>query len=110
MLNVYPQRDTYPENIHEEEEQDIISLNQAAIREVLSSYRFKDVWAAWGNEITRRPFLMNCLRGLVECFGDQYSWLHYGSLTATGNPRHPSRMPYNESFRRFDIYKYLENY
>ena len=110
MLNVYPQRDTHPVNIHENEEREIIELNQNAIREILAQYNFNSVWAAWGNEIRRRPYLINCLRALVECFDEQFRWIHYGDLTISGNTKHPSRMSYSETFTEFDINEYLANH
>ncbi len=107
MLNVYPQRDTYPTNIHLKKEKSIIEANKEEITKVLSQYNFKDVWAAWGTEIGRRPYLYECLKELHKCFDERYNWLHYGNLTKFGHPQHPSRMAYTEKLDTFDIIKYL---
>jgi hypothetical protein len=109
MLNIYPQRDRYPENIHKKEENEIIECNQKAVQEVLSKYPFNTVWAAWGEEIERRPYLLNCLIGLTECFDDKFRWINYGTLTKYGHPRHPSRMSYSEKFSTFDINEYINS-
>lgn len=107
MLNVYPQRDRYPENMHQNEENEIISMNQKAIKDVLAKHKFNMIWAAWGVEIERRPYLLNCLKGLIECFDETFQWVHYGALTKHGHPRHPSRMSYSEKFSTFFIKEYI---
>lgn len=109
MLNVYPQRDTHPENLHPELERELILANQDAIRILLRSGNFTTVWAAWGDDISRRPYLINCLNGIRNCFEDHFNWVHYGNLTVNGNPRHPSRVSYHENFTAFDINEYLAN-
>jgi len=109
MLNVYPQRDTYPTNIHLKNERSIIEANNQEITKVLSKYNFKDIWAAWGTEIGRRPFLYDCLKELSQCFDESFNWLHYGNLTKFGHPQHPSRMSYSEKLNTFDIINYLKS-
>ena len=107
MLNVYPQRDTFPVNIHDRAERSIIESNVAEIKKVLTQYKFTDIWAAWGVEITRRPFLLHCLKEVHDCFDHNYRWLHYGELTKAGHPKHPSRLPYSYQLQEFDIKSYL---
>lgn len=108
MLNIYPQRDKNPENIHPEQEEAIIQANQSAIRSLLKFGSFRNVWAAWGNDIYTRPFLKDCLSGIVDCFDNKFTWFHFGELTAKGNPRHPSRIGYGNTFIEFDIESYMQ--
>jgi len=110
MLNIYPQRDTYPTNIHLEGENKIITANRKAVLRVLAEANYKDIWAAWGTEISRRPFLYDCLKELVSCFEGKYNWINYGELTKTGHPRHPSRMSYTEGFKEFCIKDYIKKH
>lgn len=109
MLNIYPQRDTFPNNIHIEKEKEIISANCAAIQNLLADGVYNEIWAAWGTEIHRRPYLISCLKEVKNCFNENFKWLHYGELTKKGHPKHPSRMPYSEEFNEFYIHDYIEN-
>ncbi|TYA69982.1 DUF1643 domain-containing protein [Seonamhaeicola marinus] len=108
MLNVYPQRDTYPENIDSIANLDIIQDNNKAIKNILRDYELRDIWAGWGVEITSRDYLKNCLFELYENFDDSFNWLHYGDLTNDGHPRHPSRMSYSDTFKPFGVENYIK--
>ncbi len=108
MLNIYPQRDTYPNNIDLVSNDDGIKANNKAIQEVLKMYKFKDIWAAWGTTIEHRPFLKDCLEELSKNFDASYRWLHYDDTTKYGHPRHPLYVSYSKEFKDFDINKYLE--
>lgn len=108
MLNVYPQRDTHPENIHPKQKSELIQANQIAIRKLFKMGDFHKVWAAWGNDISTRIYLKDCLCGVVECIDDSATWLHFGELTEEGNPRHPSRIGYKNQFLEFDIESYIK--
>ncbi len=110
MLNVYPQRDANPANIHSKQEDTIITANQNQIRNLLQIGNFRDVWAAWGDEICRRNYLGHCLRGVVGCFDETFTWGHFGALTIKGHPKHPSRIGYNNQFTEFDINEYITNF
>ena len=107
MINVYPQRDTYPYNIHDKQLNELIELNKSEINRILSESNYQDVWAAWGNEINRRPYLLDCLKEIRNLFDKKYHWIHYSNPTKYQNPRHPSRLGYNDTFTNFDIDNYL---
>ena len=107
MLNVYPQRDTYPINIHLKAEANIIQANCEEVKKILVQHEFNSIWAAWGTEIARRPYLYDCLKELHSCFDHNYKWVNYGGLTKKGHPRHPSRMSHSEEFFDFDLTNYL---
>jgi hypothetical protein len=107
MLNLYPQRDTYPENIHRLEDVEIVKSNNAAIGKMLREGDYSDVWAAWGVTIEQRSYFSNCLMELNKNFDDSFNWLHFGAVTKKGHPRHPSRVGYKEEFSSFDIDEYI---
>ena len=65
MLNLYPQRATDPSNINEKLDEELHQRNLKYIREILSQPNASDIWAAWGDEITGRAFLKNCLGDIV---------------------------------------------
>lgn len=108
MLNVYPQRDTYPDNIDLVSNDEGVKANNKAIKKVLKKYNFQDIWAAWGTTIEHRPFLKDCLKELSKNFDDSYKWLHYDECTKYGHPRHPLYASYSKEFTEFDIKSYLE--
>ncbi|WP_339629671.1 DUF1643 domain-containing protein [uncultured Maribacter sp.] len=109
MLNVYPQRDTYPENLGTVSDAYLIKENNKAIKEVLSNYDFADIWAAWGTTIEHRAYLKDCLIELSKNFNFSYRWLHYDELTKYGHPRHPLYVSYDKEFSEFNITSYLES-
>ena len=66
------------------------------------------LWAAWGNGIELRAYLSKSLMAIAECVtAHDGRWLHYGSLTANGHPRHPSRTAYGLALNPFDVSGYL---
>ena len=109
MLNLYPQRDTHPENIHSKEDQDIVQENLKAITKVLGYGGYSDIWAAWGTTIDLRPYFVNCLQELRTNFDENFNWLHFGSRTIKGHPRHPLYVAYKEEFSSFDIDDYISH-
>ena len=108
MLNVYPQRETYPDNIDLVSNDECVLENNKIIQEVLKNYKFQDIWAAWGTTIEHRPFLKDCLKELSSNFDDSYRWLNFGDCTKYGHPRHPLYVPYSNEFFNFDINEYLK--
>jgi len=109
MLNVYPQRDTYPENLDDVKNDEHVRRNNEEISKVLKQFNFKDIWCAWGTTIEHRPFLKDCLRELITNFDESYKWFHYDDLTKYGHPRHPLYVSYSKNFSNFDIASYIEN-
>jgi hypothetical protein len=109
MLNLYPQRETHPVNLHATALNDIIAANQNVITSTVTVTIGRDVWAAWGDDIYKRPYLITCLAGILPCF-TQHRWLLYDGLTDNGHPRHPSRVSYGKQFYDFNVREYIGNY
>ncbi len=109
MLNVYPQRATDPNDMHEKKQTKLHREHLDALKELVRNHPTFDVCAAWGTEIHRRPYLIECLKDVAEVLGTDKSWLHLGDLTKHGHPRHPLYLAANSDLRSFDIEGYLND-
>lgn len=90
MLNIYPQRETDPDKIHQMLDTDISAENLYYIKEILQIYKPKELWAAWGNLITKRNFLKECFAEISELAKQhQCNWITFGGVNKSGHPRHP---------------------
>jgi len=106
MLNLYPQRATNFNDVHKVIDKRLHSENLKHIKKTLRDYPKLTVWAAWGNLIEVRPFLKECLKDILGTVGHR-PWIHKGSLTAQGHPRHPLYLRSDAQFHPFDMNKYL---
>jgi len=99
MLNIYPQRATNPVNLDNEINPNEHNKNLQNIINVIENG--STVWAAWGNLISKRPYLRDCLNQ-IQCKlkARNISWVKMGKLTKMGNPRHPLYLNY-EGFSGF---------
>lgn len=101
MLNLYPQRATLPQDLHQRLYGPAHRQNLAAIEQVLQRHPDAHAWAAWGNLVTFRPYLQaRCLPELLTlCNRYALTWWQLGELTKEGNPRHPVRAGYDLSLQ-----------
>ena len=109
MLNLYPQRTTNPQGLHVESEfnENYHRVNLASIVEALDKSKAKNIWAAWGNLIGSRRYLIGCLRDIYfEVQSRRLKWFSAG-LTKEGHPKHPSRIGYRNEFSEFRIGAYI---
>lgn len=84
MINLYPKRATAPKDLPQ------------ACDPVLHRSNL-----AYGNNIDRRDYLLECLRDIIKVFEPHHPrWYHINSLTGKGHPRHPL-------YQKVD---YLKNY
>ncbi|MCF7931394.1 MAG: DUF1643 domain-containing protein [Acholeplasmataceae bacterium] len=89
MLNVYPQRSTNPKNLHKYIDKNIHIKNLSEIRNIFMSYPNMKLIAAWGNLITKRDYLIDCLNDIYNLsveFNMEWFCFHKNK---TGHPRHP---------------------
>lgn len=113
MVNLYPQRATDPKNLHKLQEYDaaLSAENRRRIEQVLSSALQRTngeltVWAAWGGLIQKRPYLKECLAGILEVMeAFPCQWVQRGQFR---HPHHPLYLPSNEKFYPFDVKGYLQ--
>ncbi|MEM6264751.1 MAG: DUF1643 domain-containing protein [Bacteroidota bacterium] len=111
MLNLYPQRSTLPEGLHKRGQSRLIQENAAKIKIACSAFDPIYIWAAWGNQIESRPYLIRSLQLIADQLSSlPVKWLHRGPLTKAGHPRHPSRMGYQVDTFVFNLPDYLRKF
>jgi serine/threonine protein phosphatase len=105
MLNLYPQRATNPNDMHEKADNDLKIKNYEVIRSVFNIYPNALTLASWGNAIEKRKYLKDCLKEILAIAPDR-KWVCRGKLTVKGNPRHQLYVPDNTKLQ--DLYFSLE--
>lgn len=109
MFNVYAQRATRPDDMEHQCNIMLHEENRKAFRYILSLSEHPAVWAAWGNIIMKRAYLMDCMRDFLEdgkAVGAK--WYTAGPLLKSGHPHHPLYLRRDTKLLDFDIAKYLE--
>jgi hypothetical protein len=108
MFNVYAQRATRPDDMEQECNLLLHDENRKAFRYLLSLSDEPAVWAAWGNIIMKRDYLMNCMRDFLDdgkAVGAK--WYTAGPLLKSGHPHHPLYLKRDTPLLEFDIVQYL---
>lgn len=109
MLNLYPLRQTHWRKLPARANPAAIQRNTDAIRAVLQRHPVEALWAAWGNAIHARPYFIESAHFIAHVAGVMgVRWVCFGTPTASGQPRHPSRLSYEWSFQEIAIDKCLE--
>lgn len=108
MLNVYPQRATNPNQMHNDIDYNLHNQNLEEIRNLLSKNIVFDIWASWGTLINKRPYLKSCLNDVATTLGLKSNWLHISDLTRKSHPRHPLYVAHASVFNQFDIENYIK--
>lgn len=108
MLNLYPVRATKYEDLEEEPNQEAFLTNLQCIKDVVSNEKNPFIWAAWGESILSRKYFVDSVAELFHRLKNcNATWNHFGSLTRSGHPRHPSRLSYSWDFSRLDLREYF---
>ena len=112
LINLYPKRCTDPRQLPRRVDHRLLERNLELVRVLASTYRQPHFWAAWGGDISVRPWLADACRRLVSeveklnghwfCLGPRDQRL----LTVQGHPRHPSRASYAWQPQAFDARSY----
>lgn len=111
MCNVFPLRAKNPSKLPEKfgwREEEKCAENVKWICKQLEQVEEPVIWAAWGEGIMKRKYLVRCLFGIwkmVEKFGAK--WVYCGGLTIHGHPRHPLYLPGDATFQDFDMGYYI---
>lgn len=110
MFNVYSQRATNPDLMEKELNSVLHQENMKAFEYILSLYKENtpSVWAAWGNIIEKRDYLMDCVRDMIE-ISKKYntSWYTAGKKSVKGHPHHPLYLKSTSPLDAFDIEEYI---
>lgn len=89
MLNVYPQRATDPNDLPIECDEALAQSNLLHIRNISQDYSDSDVLLAYGNLISKRKYLKNCLEEILSLLNDGCRRsIKVIKLTKDGNPAH----------------------
>lgn len=108
MLNLYPVRTTDYNELPLNVDVEAYSENIKRIRALVSAEPSPVIWAAWGESIRTRPYFVSAAMELLSKLPNKTKWQHFGSLTTTGHPRHPSRISYEWSFIELDAQRYAK--
>ena len=109
MFNVYAQRATRPDDMESTLNPNLHAENRKAFRYLLSLSPQPAVWAAWGNIIEKRDYLMDCMRDFAadgQTAGAK--WYTAGPPLKSGHPHHPLYLKRNTKLLEFDIESYLK--
>ena len=108
MCNVYAQRATRPDDMEPRCNAVLHRENRAAFQYLLSLSPEPAVWAAWGNLIEKREYLMDCVRDfLVDGKAVGARWYTAGPLLKSGHPHHPLYLKRDTPLQPFDAAAYL---
>ena len=108
MFNVYAQRATRPDDMEHHCNAALHAENRKAFCYLLSLSRPPAIWAAWGNIIEKRDYLIDCLRDFAADARDAGArWYTAGPLLKSGHPHHPLYLKGDTRLLDFDIDAYL---
>lgn len=108
MFNVYAQRATDPRDMDRTMNGAMHGENMKAFRYLLSLSPRPAVWAAWGNIITMRSYLPDCVRDMAALAAEREAvWLRCGPVSKKGHPHHPLYLRADEPLIPFDLTEYL---
>lgn len=108
MLNLYPKRDTYPDDLPDEDDKKILEENFSIIYELIKKEKKANILLAWGNNIFSRAYLLDSIKMIYKKLEScNPNWFQVGTLTKRGQPRHPLYVSY-QAFTPIDMDDYLK--
>ena len=110
MYNVYPQRATEPDDLHNEINQELQRTNIEVISRSIQELRIDTIWVAYGDLIEYRDYLPYCMYNLYQSLKHlKLNWKIIEQLTKKGHPKHPLYKATANKFLNFDMDKYVED-
>ena len=106
MANLYPLRATDPDDLPMKADKKLLERNLKVLGALDNSYYIYRIWAAWGDIIDKRFYLGDTLYDIVDVLRGDYEWYYRGTLTRSGNPRHPLYMKNDEKYEWFSAGDY----
>lgn len=92
MLNVYPQISTDPKGMHVLYLPELKTENERHVAQMVKGR--PTLLAAWGGNLTRRPYLAVLLRDILQITNSAGArWVSLGEPTKDGHPGHPLYVP-----------------
>lgn len=107
MLNLYPQKETKPKNLHLSIDESIHRKNLKYFEKYILKNNFA-ILAAWGTNIEKRVYLKDCLIDIYDITKNSTNWLTIGVNTKKGHPRHPLYCKQDEILNKFHIEEYIK--
>ena len=109
MMNVCAQRATSPKDMDECPDERLQAENLKAFAYLLSRQVHPSVWAAWGNLIETRSYLLSFAQDMIR-LGEKHGaqWFCCGPVSRKGHPHHPLYLKADEPLAPFDARGYLE--
>ena len=102
MLNIYPQRATNPEDMHLDPDEALIKANLLHIGLIAEAYPECDVLLAYGNLISKRKYLRECLDEILNLLSkERGKKIKVIKLTKAKNPVHPLYQPKNSILKDY---------
>lgn len=103
MFNVYAQRATSPGDLEPACNPVLHRENMAAFDYLLGLAPEPTVWAAWGNVIEVRPYLLGCLADMLPiAAAHRARWVRCGAISKKGHPHHPLYLKADSPLEPFD--------
>jgi hypothetical protein len=104
MLNLYPVRATDPKGLPPKADPVAYERNLEAIEKIVAQYPSPTIWAAWGELVVNRPYLLRARDELYQRL-EKYApqWRRFGELTANGHPRHPRGLSYSWTLEPYEL-------
>ena len=110
MMNIYPQRATKPDEMHQEVVEQIHRNNLKFIEQIISEHE-TTIWAAWWTLIEKRPYLTKCLIDIYNLSSNyNCNWVNIGKKSKNGHPHHPLYLGSNELVDKFKIREHIEKF
>ena len=107
MFNVYPQRATRPADMERRRNETLHRENMAAFDYILSLSPQPAVWAAWGNIIEERDYLIPSVEDMIAIGeGRGARWFTAGARSKRGHPHHPLYLRKDSPLDPFDAAAY----
>lgn len=106
MFNVYAQRATRPDDMEKECNAALHAENAKAFAYLLSLSARPHIWAAWGNLIEKRGYLMDCVEDFAA-LANRAEWFSAGPPLKSGHPHHPLYLKATTPLLPFDMTRYL---
>lgn len=106
MLNISPQRTTNPDALEYEENKFANEVNLHEIETILS-FGYREIWAAWGNNITKRQYLSENLKQIID-ISKKYNCKWFKADTNSEHPHHPTRLSSDTRLVEFNVEEYFD--
>ena len=108
MINLYPQRATNPNDLHQDIDNNLLSENLKYISNLLENEQEFVMLASWSEKVKLRKYFGECIKSIHSITKKpNVSWVKLGELTKRGHPRHPLYSRYDLEFTDFDFDNYI---